>query len=309
MPEAVKKKADLDFNVKYNPSDSLFSKKTLINKSNDVDGILICSNDKIDKSVINDLPSSVKIISCYTAGYENIDFQYAAKRGITVTNSPDSVTIPTAEIAMLLILGTARRAVEADNLIRQNQWSGWHTEFMLGQSLSGKRLGILGMGRIGRALAERARGFGLEIHYHNRSRLPESLELGANYHETNESLLKSSDILSLNCSLTETTRNFLNSDRILMLPKGAIVINTSRGEVIDDEALINALETNQIYAAGLDVFCDEPNVEKRYIDLSNTFLLPHIGSATFEGRNGMGFQALENLKIFFAGISPPNKVN
>ena len=309
MPAAVEKMARKKFDIRINSSDTLYSQDVLINESKGSDGLLICSNDKLDNTTISALPDSIKIISCYTAGHENVDGEAARKRGIIVTNSPDSVTNPTAEITMLLILGAARRGAEADQLVRNGLWSGWHTEFMIGKSLNDKRLGIFGMGRIGRAVATRARGFGLEIHYHNRKRLPLSEVAGAIYHPNSDSLLKVSDILSLHCALTKNTERFLTKERISLLPKGSIVINTSRGEVIDDDALIKALKNGKVASAGLDVFSNEPELDRRYKDLKNTFLLPHIGSATREGRDGMGFQAINNLLAFFKGERPPNQIN
>ena len=309
MPIAVENLAKKSLDIRINPTDNLYTQNELIKKSKDSDALLVCSNDKLDETTINALSSSIKIIACYTAGHDNVDGISARNRGIVVTNSPDSVTNPTAEIAMLLMLGAARRGAEADKLVRSGKWSGWHTEFMIGQSLIGKKLGIFGMGRIGKAVAIRAKIFGLEIHYHNRKKLSSSEEDGAIYHATSDSLLKNSDILSLHCALTEDTRGFLSKQRIDLLPKGAIVINTSRGEVIDDNALIEALKSGHVASAGLDVFNKEPKLDKRYSDLVNTFLLPHIGSATREGRDGMGFQAIDNLLTFFKGENPPNQVN
>jgi len=308
MPRAVNERASQTYDVRGNEADTLYDSSSLVKRSDGVDGLLICQNNLLDAATINALPESVKIAACYTAGYEHVDVAAAAARGLVVTNSPDAVTTPTAEIALLLMLGAARRGAEADRMVREGQWSGWHTEFMIGTGLDGKRLGIVGMGRIGQAIAARARAFGMDIHYHNRSRLSPADEAGATWHETAEDLLASADILSLNCPLTDKTRNFLDARRIALLPEKAIVINTARGDMIDDDALISALKSGRIAAAGLDVYRGEPALHPDYAGLPNTFLTPHIGSSTREGRNGMGYQALDNLDAYFAGRPPPNRV-
>jgi len=308
MPRAVNERASQTYDVRGNEADTLYDSASLVKRSDGADALLICQNNLLDAATINALPESVKIAACYTAGYEHVDVAAAAARGLIVTNSPDAVTIPTAEIALLLMLGAARRGAEADQMVRKGQWAGWHTEFMIGTGLDGRCLGIIGMGRIGQAVATRARAFGMEIHYHNRSRLSPADEAGATWHKTAEGLLANADMLSLNCPLTDETRNFLDAQRIALLPEGAIVINTSRGDVIDDDALIAALKSGQISAAGLDVFRGEPALHPGYADLPNTFLTPHIGSSTREGRNGMGYQALDNLDAYFAGHPPPNRV-
>lgn len=308
MPKAVEARAARDYDVRNNPEDTLYDSADLVKRAEGADGILVCSNNRLDAPTIAALPQSVRIVACYTAGFEHVDLEAARARGLVVTNSPDAVTTPTAEIAMLLMLGAARRGAESDRLVRDGNWSGWHTEFMIGQGLGGKRLGILGMGRIGRAVAQRARSFGMEIHYHNRAPLDAVDAAGAQYHETADSLLSASDFLSLHCPLTPETENFLDARRIALLPPGAIVINTARGDVVDDEALIAALRSGHVAAAGLDVFRNEPNLHPAYAGLPNTFLLPHIGSSTHEGREGMGFQALGNLDAFFAGKEPPDRV-
>ncbi|MDH5189531.1 MAG: NAD(P)-binding domain-containing protein, partial [Rhodospirillaceae bacterium] len=202
-----------------------------------------------------------------------------------------------------------RRAAEGMKLIAENKWTGWTPTQLMGSQIGNKRLGVLGMGRIGQATADRARAFGMEIHYHNRSRLAPELEKGATYYESAEGLLAVSDVLSIHCPLTPETKKFLNATRIAMLPKGAVVINTARGPIIDDDALIAALKTKHISAAGLDVFDGEPKLNQGYTKLENVFLLPHLGSATVETRNAMGFKALDNLDAFFASSPPPNRVN
>ena len=231
------------------------------------------------------------------------------RRAILSSNAPDALTDAVADITLLLLLGAARRAGEGEAIMRSGGWIDKHLLAMTGSEISGKRLGILGMGRIGRAAATRARAFGMEIHYHNRSRLAADWEGGAIWHKNAESLLGCSDFLSLHCPSNAESRNFLDERRIGLLPQGAIVINTARGDVVDDTALIAALESGRVQAAGLDVYRGEPhNIHPGYARLANTFLLPHIGSATLVARSGMGLQALDNLDAYFAGKLPPNRL-
>ncbi len=238
-----------------------------------------------------------------------MDIPAATARGIAVTNTPDVLTGATAEIALLLMLGAARGATSAISTLRKGEWNKWSPTGMLGIELSGKRLGILGFGRIGRATAARARAFGMEIHYHSRHRVSPELEEGAIYHADSASLFRVSDVLSIHCASTPETRGLVNRDTLALLPPGAILVNTARGDIVDDEALIEALASGRIAAAGLDVFNNEPNFHPGYLALSNAFLLPHLGSATRETRNAMGFRALDNLDAFFAGKTPPDQVN
>jgi lactate dehydrogenase-like 2-hydroxyacid dehydrogenase len=209
---------------------------------------------------------------------------------------------------MLLILGAARRATEGQAMVRNRQWRGWHTQQLLGMRLDGKRLGIFGMGKIGQGLAKRARAFDMTIHYHNRTRLPADQEQGAVYHENLESLLKVSDVLSLNAPSTRQTQGILNAAAIAQLPEGAIVVNTARGDLIVDDDLIAALKSGRLFAAGLDVFRGEPRINEGYYELPNAFFLPHMGSATVEARDEMGFAALDNIDAVLAGREPPYPV-
>jgi lactate dehydrogenase-like 2-hydroxyacid dehydrogenase len=206
------------------------------------------------------------------------------------------------------MLGAARRASEGERLVRTRTWRDWSPSFMVGTQVSGKRLGIVGLGRVGRVTARRARGFDMKIHYHDLQRLPSDLEAGAIYHPTPEDLMPHCDFLAFHCVATPQTRKMLNSDRIALLPPGAIVVNASRGAVIDDEALIAALKSGKVAAAGLDVYNNEPDIHPEYRELPNTFLMPHIGSATKETRDAMGFRALDNLDAFFAGRAPKDRV-
>ncbi|MBL4613708.1 MAG: D-glycerate dehydrogenase, partial [Magnetovibrio sp.] len=225
------------------------------------------------------------------------------------TNTPDVLSDATAEIAILLMLGAARRASEGERMVRAREWTDWSPNFMVGKQTTGKRFGVIGMGRVGQIAAKRARGFDMEVHYYNRRRLDADLECGAIYHETVEDLLPHCDVVSIHCPATPETTGLLNAERLALLPDGAIVVNTGRGGVVDDEALIAALKSGTVYAAGLDVFNGEPeNIHSEYLKLENVFLLPHIGSATSESRAGMGFRALDNLDAIFAGREPRDRV-
>ena len=225
-----------------------------------------------------------------------------------MTNTPDVLSDATAELTIMLMLGAARRASEGEQLVRSKQWKDWSPSFMVGVQMTGKRLGIVGFGRVGQVVAKRARGFGMDIHYHNRSRVAPDLEEGAVYYPTVDELMPHCDFLALHCVASPETDGLLNRQRIAALPDRAIVVNASRGTVIDDEALIEALKSGKLYAAGLDVFNNEPDINPAYRELTNVFLMPHIGSATKETRDGMGFRALDNLDAFFSGNEPEDRV-
>jgi lactate dehydrogenase-like 2-hydroxyacid dehydrogenase len=308
MPPAVTDRARRDYAATLNPDDKLMSTDELIAAAAGHDALLICSSERMSAPVISRLPASIKAVATFSVGYDHIDVPAANARGLVVTNTPDVLTDSTADIAMLLLLGAARRASEGDAMVRNDQWRGWHTTMMLGKDLRGARLGILGMGRIGRAVAKRARGFGMEIHYHNRSRLAPDAEQGATFHASAEGLLRVSDFLSLHCPSSPEMRGYLNAQRIALLPDGAVVVNTARGDLVDDKALIAALRSGKVMAAGLDVFAGEPKIEPAYREITNAFYLPHLGSATHGTRDGMGFVALDNLDAFFAGRAPPNRL-
>ncbi len=308
LPEAVHERLKRDYEPRLNLEDRLYSGEDLTRLAQGVDALLPCPTDKLTAAVIGKLPASVKIIATFSVGYEHIDTAAAKARGIIVTNTPDVLTDATADITMLVMLGAARRAHEGERMVREATWSSWAPTGMLGSHVTGKRLGIFGMGRIGQAVARRARGFDMEIHYSNRRRLPADRELGAIFYERAEDMLPQCDFLSINCPANSETYHWLNAERIRLLPKHAIVVNTARGTVVDDEALIAALKSGHLAAAGLDVFENEPNINPNYRPLANTFLLPHLGSATVDTRNGMGFRALDNLDAFFAGRTPPDRV-
>lgn len=308
LPDAVEARARRDYRAGLNPTDAPPDGAELIAKAQGCHGILCTITDRLDGAAIARLPASVRILATFSAGYEHIDLAAARARAIAVTNTPEVLTEATADVALLLILGAARRASEGERLIRANGWTGWTPTQLLGIHVAGKRLGVLGMGRIGRAVAARARACGMVVHYHDQARLPPELEEGAVFHATPEALLAVSDILTIHCPLTAATRHFVDERRIGLLPAGAVVVNTARGAIVKDDDLIAALKTGRVAAAGLDVFDGEPNLNPGYRALANTFLLPHLGSATRETREAMGFRALDNLDAFFAGRDPPDRL-
>ena len=297
-----------DFDAKFNPDDVPHDTEKLIELAQDCDALLVCATDRFSADVISALPEELKAIATFSVGYEHIDITAASARNIIVTNTPGVLNAATADLAMMLMLGAARRASEGEAMIREDRWEAWTPTGMLGTDISGKRLGIFGMGGIGRAVAARARGFDMEVHYHNRNRLAPESEYGALYQETPDTLLQVSQILSLHAPLTPETHHFLTKERIAQLPDGAIVINTARGDLVVDEDLIGALKSGKLAAAGLDVYPGEPNIHPEYRSLRNTFLLPHMGTSTVETRDAMGYCALDNLDAVFAGKSPPNAV-
>jgi len=296
------------WNAKLNLNDEMYSNKKLIDLSVDCEGILSSITDTIDENVINKLSNKVKIISNFAVGFGNIDIDAARKRNIVVTNTPDVLTDATAEIAMLLILGAARRAKEGIDLAKNKNWK-WSANFLIGKQLFGSRLGILGMGRIGRAVAKRAKSFGMEIHYHNRSRLKNDLELGAKYHNNIKNLFSVSDFLSINCPATKETKNIINEETLEFFPEGAVITNSARGDMIDDNSMVKALKNNKIYGLGLDVYNGEPEIHPGYLDHPNVFVLPHLGSATEKTRLDMANLAIDNLEEFFKSGKCRNTVN
>ena len=301
-------RAAQDYDVRLNPEDTLYSPDELLEKCQGVDAILPCHSELFTADLVSKLPDSVKIIANHSVGVDHCDLDALKSKGLVVTNTPDVLSDATVEIAMLLLLGAARRASEGDRMVRGGKWAHWSPSFMVGTQVTGKRIGIVGMGRVGQVMAKRARGFDMEVHYYNRKRLAPDQENGAIYHEDIDSLLAVSDFLSLHCPATPETTGFLTAEKIDLLPDGAIVVNTARGALIDERALINALRSRKIAGAGLDVFVDEPGGNPEFASLDNIFMLPHIGSATFETRDAMGFRALDNLDAFFAGREPGDQV-
>jgi len=296
------------FDAKLNKQDKILSTEEIIALSKDCDGILCVGGNKFSKETIQKLSPSVKIIANYAVGYNNVDTEAATARGIVVTNTPEVLTDATADISILLLLGASRRAYEGRKYAEEQSWI-WSTNFLLGKQMSDRKLGILGMGRIGRAVAERARGFGMEIHYHNRTKLSVELEKGAIYHSNIKSLFSQSEFLSINCPATAETVNLLNEETINYLPDEVVIANAARGDVINDEAMIKAMKSGKVFALGLDVYNGEPKINEEYLKLNNLFLLPHLGSATQKTRLAMGDRAINNLQEFFSNKRPKDQVN
>jgi lactate dehydrogenase-like 2-hydroxyacid dehydrogenase len=311
FPQDVMDRAARDYDCIVNSEDANWSGADVFARAGEVDAILTSARTKYPADVIQGLPANVRMLATFSVGYEHIDLDAAKARGLVVSNTPDVLTEAVADITILLLLAASRRAREAFEMLAGDNWlkiGGWRPTQFLGTGAQGKVLGILGMGRIGRAAAARARAMGMTIHYHNRSRLAPELEQGAVYHDTPQSLLKVSQFLSIHCESTPETRKLINEDGIALMPEGAIIVNTARGDIIDDDALIPALQSGRVAAAGLDVFAGEPDVDKRYFTTPNAFILPHIGSATVETRNAMGFRALDNLDAFFRGEEPADRL-
>ncbi len=309
LPDEIHARAARDYDALLNPEDKLYSTEELVALSGEVDGFLVCLTDKLPRAAIDRFDPRLKVISTFSVGYEHVDAVAARERGIPVGNAPNGVTIATAEIAMLLMLGATRRAPEGERMISAKAWTGWTPMQLLGRRLDGKRLGIFGYGKIGQAVARRARAFDMEIHYHSRSRRPGSEEQGAIYHATLDALLAHSDVLSINAPSSPETKHIINARALALLPRGAIVINTARGDLVADEDLIAALKSRQVGYAGLDVFEGEPKHHPGYLDLDNVFLLPHMGTSAIEARIEMGNEALDNIDACFAGRKLPHAVN
>tara|TARA_A200000113_G_scaffold157718_1_gene142346 strand:+ start:1080 stop:2033 length:954 start_codon:yes stop_codon:yes gene_type:complete len=301
-------KALKTFDAKLNSNDELYSQSKVIEMSNGCDGILSSLTDKMDKQTIDKLPGTVKIISNFAVGFGNIDLEAAKKRDIIVTNTPEVLSDATAEIGVLLILGACRRAAEGIESAKEGGWK-WSADYLIGKQLTGTRLGVLGMGRIGQKIASIAKSLGMIIHYHNRSKLSPEKEKGAIYHDSLKSLFAVSDVLSICCPATKETENMINKETVEYFPKGAVITNIARGDIIDDEALIDALNRRKIYAAGLDVYKNEPNLNPGYLKIKSAFILPHLGSATKDTRIAMANLAIDNIDEFFKTGKCKNKVN
>ena len=293
-----------DFAATLNAEDRPMPREDILRRAENHDALLVTSIDRLGPGFVNAVPPCIKIVATFSVGHDHLDIPAAKARGIAVTNTPDVLTDATADIALLLILGAARGASWGDRMVRENRWGEPSPTSPLGHDVSGRRLGILGMGRIGQAVARRAAGFGMQLHYHNRTRVAADREHGARFHARFTDMLPHCDFLSVNCASTPETRGIVNADTIARLPDGAIVVNSARGDIVDDDALIAALVSGKLAAAGLDVFRNEPNIDPRYRELPNVFLLPHLGSATPGTRSAMGMRAVDNLEAFFRGQRP-----
>lgn len=296
------------YQVLSDESDQPADAETIIARSAEADACIPCHSEHFSADVVARLDPRLKIIANHSVGVDHCDLLALQKSGIVVTNTPDVLSDATAEIAMLLLLGAARRAAEGDALVRSGAWTQWSPSFMVGHQVTGKRIGIIGMGKVGQVMARRARGFDMQVHYHNRQRLPVELEAGASFHDSLDSLLAISDYLSLHCPATAETSGLLNADTLNKLPDGAIVVNTARGALVDESALIAAIDSGKLAAAGLDCFSVEPGGNPEFARYPNIFMLPHIGSATFDTRDAMGFRALDNLDAYFSGKVPGDRL-
>ncbi len=296
------------FDVTLNTNDKIYKPEEIIEQSKGFDGILSSVTDPINAETISKLLDSIKIIANGAVGFGNIDIEAARKKNITVTNTPDVLTDATADIQILLLLGASRKAYEGRLAAEKQDWK-WSWDFLLGKQMSNKRLGILGMGRIGRAVAKRAKAFGMEIHYHNRSKLSSDLEDGAIYHDTLKGLFEQSEFLSVNCPATPETTKIINKETLGYLKKNTVIGNAARGDVVDDDAMVEAIRNGTVFAYGLDVYNGEPKIHPEYLKLKNIFLLPHLGSATKRTRWDMAYRATKNLEDFFSGKKPQDQVN
>lgn len=298
------------FDAVTSPSDEALDRAALAAAMADTDVFVPTVTDRIDADLIRGAPERLRLIANYGNGVGHIDLKAARERGIVVTNTPGVLTEDTADMAMALILAAPRRLVEGDKLVRSGQWAGWSPTGMRGHRIGGKKLGILGLGRIGQAVAMRARAFGLQIHYHGRHRVPEVLEaqLGATFHADLDTMLSAIDILTIHTPHTAGTTGLIDARRLNLLGKHGWLINTARGEIVDPEALVTALTTGRIAGAALDVYVGEPLVDPRLIALENVVLLPHLGSATFEGREAMGLKVIANIRSWSDGHRPPDQV-
>ena len=296
------------FETKLNKDDKIYSAQEIIEASKDCDGILSSVTDPIRADTISKLSNSIKIIANGAVGFGNIDFKAARDKGIAVTNTPDVLTDATADIQILLLLGASRKAYEGRIAAETQNWK-WSWDFLLGKQMSNKKLGILGMGRIGRAVARRAKGFGMEIHYHNRTKLSPDLEDGAIYHKDLKSLFEQSEFLSINCPATAETTKIINKETLSYLKDNTVVANAARGDVVDDDDMVASLKSGKVFAYGLDVYNGEPKIHPEYLRLKNIFLLPHLGSATKRTRWDMAYRATKNLVDFFDNKTPQDLIN
>ena len=304
LSDATLARAERDYDIIVNHDDIPYNSDDIIVMSGQVDGMIACHSEHFSKAIVDALDSRLKIVANYSVGTDHCDLPAFAARGIAVTNTPDVLSDATAEISLLLMLGAARRAVEGDRMVRTGAWDFWSPSFMVGKQVTSQRLGIVGMGRVGQAMARNARGLGMDVHYYNRNPLPADLAQGATYHDSLESLLPISDFLSLHCPATPQTRGMMTAEKFAMLPDGAVFVNVARGALVDETALMAALGSGKLSAAGLDCFVTEPGGNPALAGYDNVFMLPHIGSSTGATRDAMGFRALDNLDAFFSGKQP-----
>ncbi|MCW5700440.1 MAG: D-glycerate dehydrogenase [Rhodospirillales bacterium] len=310
LPEPIETRMMELFDVRLNLADEGFTRERMIEAVRIADVLVPTVTDRIDKRILDEAGDRFKLIANYGTGVDHIDLKAARERGVTVTNTPDVLTEDTAEMTMALILAVPRRLTEGERIVRDGRWRGWSPTWMLGHRVSGKRLGILGMGRIGQAVARRARAFDMAIHYHNRRRVHPSIEaeLEVTYHESLDQMLSRMDIISVHCPHTPATYHLLSERRLKLLSPNAYIVNTARGEIIDEKALVRMLRNREIAGAALDVYENEPAINPKLLQLDNVVVLPHMASSTIEGRTAMGESVLVNIKTFVDGHQPPNRV-
>ena len=311
ITDDAEKKLVENFEATFNEKDEPIPYDELINLANQYDGMIVSGWDTFDSNFFNKMNGRLKIIATFSVGFDHINIKSAKEKNIIITNTPNVLNDAVAEITLLLMLATCRKAYEGFNLVKSGKWKNTKVDFVnfvMGQSMTGKTLGIIGMGRIGRIVAKRAKAFGMKIIYYNRKKLSDDLEEGAKYYESVNSMMPDCDFVSIHTPATSETKNILDNSAIELLPKHSIVINTSRGSTVDDDALIYALQNNKIYAAGLDVFNNEPTLDERYLSLDNCFVLPHIGSSNYETRDAMAMLAVNNIYAYFNNKSLPSKV-
>ncbi|CAG9172825.1 2-hydroxyacid dehydrogenase [Cupriavidus pampae] len=308
MPPDVEAAMQARFTVNLNESDALLSSTAIADHARGATVLFVTATERIDGELLRQLSPTLKTVATLSVGHDHIDLATARELGIEVLHTPDVLSDACAEVALMLLLNAARRGFEADVMVRSAQWRGWAPTQLLGKGLVGKRLGIFGMGRIGRAIATRARAFGMQIHYHNRSALTPDLAEGATFHPSLENLCQHSDMLMVAAPGSPQLKGALDAAHLRALPRGAVVVNISRGDIVNDDALIDALKTGHVFAAGLDVFANEPDIDPRYRELDNVFLSPHIGSATEETRNAMGWLLIDGLAALRRGERPANLI-
>ena len=310
LPDVIETRMMELFNARLNLDDHQMTHAELVDAAKQAEVLVPTVTDRIDAGILSQASPDLRLIASFGTGVDHIDLKSARQRGITVTNTPGVLTEDTADMTMALMLATPRRLAEGERLVRRGEWQGWSPTSMLGHRITGKRLGIIGMGRIGQAVAKRARGFGLSIHYHNRRRVHPDIEaeLEATYWESLDQMLSRMDIISVNCPHTPATYHLLSARRLKLLQPHCYIVNTSRGEVIDENALTRMLESGEIAGAALDVFEHEPAVNPKLLKLENVILLPHMGSSTIEGRIDMGEKVIINIKTFVDGHTPPDRV-
>lgn len=308
LPESVQALFIERFQARCNDKGRTLTPAELLEGVQGMQALVLTATDRLDADMVAQLPGTIKVVCTYSIGMEHLDVAALKARGIAVLATPDVLSESCADVALLLMLGAARRVVESSELVRSGAWKGWTPHQLLGVDVWGRRLGILGMGRIGRAIARRARGFDMTIHYHNRSRLPAEQEAGALFHDSLAALAEHSDFLCVACPSSPATRGLVSADIIARLPGQAVVCNIARGDIIDDAALVAALESGAVAAAGLDVFTGEPDIHPAYRSLPNVFSLPHIGSSTERTRLAMGQLLCDGIAGYFAGEEPANRV-